>query len=100
MIPKVRRRRTKNRQAVAAALLQRPHGRHWAYALGQITGLREGMVPPILAAMTADGWLTDSWEEPGTTQGRPARHYYELTDLGRERLRELVASRPDRRRRT
>jgi PadR family transcriptional regulator PadR len=37
--------------------------------------------------MLEEGWLTDGWEDRADIDGkRPARRYYELTDLGRSEL--------------
>lgn len=82
---------------VAAMLLRHPHGQHWGYGLQKATGLGEGAVQPILRRMAEDGWLTEGWEDPRKIRGRGPRHYYELTDLGREQLAEVVASEPYRR---
>lgn len=87
----MKRRRTKNRRLVAAALLEAPDDQHWGYKIAQSTGVEAAQVAPILKAMHSDGWLTDSWEDPATVSGRGPRRYYMLTALGREQLQDLVS---------
>jgi PadR family transcriptional regulator PadR len=75
---------------VAAALMAQPRGRHWGYDLGKQTGLRSGVLYPVLQRMFDHGWLSDGWEDPPETgrRKRPPRRYYEITELG---MRELGA---------
>lgn len=69
---------------VAVALLDDPTGHHWGYQLSKTSGVRSGVLYPILTRMLSEGWLTDGWEDPSTIAGkRPPRRYYELTDEGR-----------------
>lgn len=75
---------------VALAIMSDPSGRHWGYALMRESGVRSGVLYPILARMLADGWLTDGWENPATTGGRPPRRYYEVTDKGLSELGALL----------
>ena len=49
----------------------------------------EGTLYPLLTRLKNAGLLSYRWEE--STQG-PPRKYYELTDLGRDVLRELEGS--------
>lgn len=66
------------------ALLDDPDGRHWGYQLSKTSGVRSGVLYPILTRMLCEEWLTDGWEDPNTIAGkRPPRRYYELTDEGR-----------------
>lgn len=76
---------------VAVAIMSDPAGQHWGYALMRESGVRSGVLYPILARMLADGWLADGWEDPATTGGRPPRRYYELTEKGRGELGALLA---------
>jgi len=76
---------------VAVAIMGDPAGKHWGYELTRNSGVRSGVLYPILARMLDEGWLTDGWEEPGTTGGRPPRRYYELTDSGKRELGALLA---------
>jgi PadR family transcriptional regulator PadR len=85
-------RKTHTQVQVAFALLEDPDGRHWGYDTSRRTGVRAGVLYPILARMLANGWLTDGWEDPATiTDKRPPRRYYRLTDTGRAELGALVA---------
>ncbi|MGH3773654.1 MAG: PadR family transcriptional regulator [Pseudonocardiaceae bacterium] len=72
---------------VAVALLDEPTGQHWGYELFTRSGVRSGVLYPMLTRMLDEGWLTDGWEDPNTIRDkRPPRRYYELTDKGRLRL--------------
>ncbi len=69
------------------ALLEDPTGKHWGYELSKQTGVRSGVMYPMLTRMLDEGWLTDGWEDEAIIrEKRPARRYYELTDEGRLRL--------------
>jgi PadR family transcriptional regulator PadR len=83
-------RRTRQLVEVAAVLLADPDGRHWGYDLIRKSGVRSGVLYPMLTRMLDEGWLTDGWEDRAQiVEKRPPRRYYELTDLGR---RELAAA--------
>jgi len=71
---------------VAAALMSDQTGQHWGYDLSRRSGVRSGVMYPILTRMLESGWLVDGWQEPTETRGKPPRRYYELTDLGRREL--------------
>lgn len=92
-------RKTHSLVRVAVALLAEPDGRHWGYDLGKRSGIRSGVLYPMLTRMLAEGWLTDGWEDPVTlTERRPPRRYYELTEHGKRELAGTVRSaRADRR---
>jgi PadR family transcriptional regulator, regulatory protein PadR len=83
-------RRTVALMEVAIAIMSDPSGKHWGYSLMQESGVRSGVLYPILARMLADGWLSDGWENPATTGGRPPRRYYELTEKGKRELGALL----------
>lgn len=69
------------------ALLDEPSGQHWGYQLSKASGVRSGVLYPILTRMLEQDWLIDGWEDPTTIkQKRPPRRYYELTDEGRLKL--------------
>lgn len=73
------------------ALLNNPTGQHWGYELGKQSGVRSGVLYPLLTRMLDQGWLTDGWEDPTTIRNkRPPRRYYKLTDEGRLRLGGLL----------
>lgn len=76
---------------VAMALLEEPDGRHWGYDLTKRTGVRSGVLYPILQRMLEQGWLHDGWEDRAQITGkRPPRRYYELTHEGRAELVGIV----------
>ncbi len=69
---------------VAMALLDDPTGQHWGYELSKRTGVRSGVLYPMLTRMLDEGWVDDGWEDPTTIgEKRPPRRYYVLTDKGR-----------------
>jgi PadR family transcriptional regulator PadR len=82
--------------AVAAALMSDPHGRHWGYALTEVSKIRSGVLYPILSRMLAEGWLSDGWESEEEAAGakRPPRRYYQVTENGLVSLGGLAARNP------
>ncbi|HKR51267.1 MAG TPA: helix-turn-helix transcriptional regulator [Pseudonocardiaceae bacterium] len=77
---------------MAIAILDDPTGRHWGYQLSNASGVRSGVLYPILTWMLDEGWLTDGWEDPIIIKSkRPPRRYYELTDEGRLALGVVIA---------
>lgn len=76
---------------VAIALLDDPTGRHWGYELSKQSGVRSGVLYPMLTRMLDAGWLADGWEAPTLIrEKRPPRRYYELTDDGRLALGAIL----------
>ena len=77
---------------VAAALMSDASGRHWGYELSKASGVRSGVMYPILQRMLDEAWLTDGWEEQGHVgrAKRPPRRYYELTDAGKAALGAML----------
>lgn len=73
---------------LALALLSAPRERHWGYELSKQSGVRSGAMYPRLRQMLELGWLSDGWETPEESAGRPPRRYYLVTDDG---VRELGA---------
>lgn len=74
-------------------MMQDASDRHWGYELSKHSGVRSGVMYPILQRMLEEGWLEDGWEEQvkvGRAK-RPARRYYELTDDGKLALGALLA---------
>ncbi len=72
---------------VAMALLEDPTDRYWGYELSKRSGVRSGVLYPMLTRMLDAGWLTDGWEDRAAIQEkRPPRRYYELTEEGRREL--------------
>jgi PadR family transcriptional regulator PadR len=89
-------KRTKHVIQIAAALMADPDAHHHGYALGGETGLRSGVLYPVLHRMLEEGWLEDGWEEQPANgrRTRPPRRYYTLTDLGRQELGAMPAPAP------
>lgn len=84
-------RRTHSLIAVALALLDDPSSRHWGYSLSKASGVRSGVMYPILTRMLEEGWLSDGWEDQAETGGkRPPRRYYQVTDKGCAALGGLI----------
>ena len=67
-------------------------GRHWGYELSKRSGVRSGVMYPILQRMLDEGWLTDGWEDQEQVgRGkRPPRRYYKVTDAGRTALGAIL----------
>jgi PadR family transcriptional regulator, regulatory protein PadR len=78
---------------VSAALMSNASGRHWGYELSKLSGVRSGVMYPILQRMLDEGWLVDGWEDqPRVGRAkRPPRRYYELTDAGKAALGAVLA---------
>lgn len=78
---------------VALELMADPTGRHWGYELSKRSGVRSGVMYPLLQRMLDEQWLADGWEDQvqvGRTK-RPPRRYYELTDKGKIELGAVIA---------
>lgn len=89
-------RRTHALVQVAIAMLDNPTGKHWGYQLSKASGVRSGVLYPILTRMLAEGWLVDGWEDAKVNKGkRPPRRYYELTDEGLLALGGVLATARD-----
>ena len=78
---------------VSAALMSDATGRHWGYELSKRSGVRSGVMYPILQRMLDEGWLTDGWEDQEQVgrAKRPPRRYYQVTDAGNAALGALIA---------
>jgi PadR family transcriptional regulator PadR len=76
-------RKTRQALDVIAEFMENPSERHWGYELAKRTGLRSGVLYPILRRMLDEGWLDDGWEDPAEIEAsRPPRRYYLLTAAG------------------
>lgn len=72
-----------------------PNSRFWGYPLSRATGLRSGVLYPILQRMLEDGWLEDGWEViDSAKEKRPPRRYYKLTEVGARELGAIAAAAP------
>lgn len=85
-------RKTQALIQVAIALMTAPRNKHWGYNLTKQSGVRSGVLYPILRRLLDEHWISDGWEDPAATGGRPARRYYQLTELGHQELGALLAS--------
>jgi PadR family transcriptional regulator PadR len=84
-------RKTHSLIKVLDALMENPTTRHWGYELSRRSGIRSGVLYPILARLLEAGLLTDGWEEQHETHGkRPPRRYYELTGEGQEAFSAIL----------
>lgn len=81
---------------IATALLEADaaEARIWGWSLTRIVPVNTVTLYQALHRMLAAGWLTEEWEDPATTEGRPARRYYRLTEAGRVACRAAIAT-PD-----
>ncbi|WP_329290433.1 PadR family transcriptional regulator [Streptomyces sp. NBC_01455] len=85
-------RKTHALMQVATELLAEPGGKHYGYDLAKRSGVRSGVLYPMLTRLVDAGWLNDGWEDPTTIeQRRPPRRYYELTEDGTLQLGGLIA---------
>jgi PadR family transcriptional regulator PadR len=77
---------------VLQSFMDDPMDRHWGYDLGKKSGVRSGVLYPILHRMLDEGWVVDGWEEAAKgTRKRPPRRYYELTPDGRAAISTLLS---------
>jgi PadR family transcriptional regulator, regulatory protein PadR len=81
----VKRARRPSSQTVALlrALAADPTSWRYGYELGVEVGLRSGSLYPILVRLSDRELLEAMWETD-PPPGRPPRHLYRLTALGRE----------------
>ena len=86
-------RRTYALVQVGQVLMAEPSDHHWGYELSKRSGVRSGVMYPILQRMLDEGWLADGWEDQvqAGRAKRPPRRYYELTDEGKLALGGLIA---------
>ncbi|MFI6030789.1 PadR family transcriptional regulator [Amycolatopsis magusensis] len=88
-------RRTQSLIKVGTELLRRPDARHYGYALSRASGVRSGVMYPILRRLHEAAWIADGWANPDTIDARrPPRRYYVLTPEGRDLLHALIAVSP------
>jgi len=84
-------RKTHSLIKVMDALLQEPTAEHWGYELSRRTGVRSGVLYPILRRLLEAGWLKDGWEKQSEASKRPPRRYYKVTGEGETRMRAILA---------
>ncbi|MGH9277441.1 MAG: PadR family transcriptional regulator [Acidimicrobiales bacterium] len=91
-------RRTHAMVQVALALMEDPSAKHWGYDLSRRSGVRSGVLYPLLSRMLEAEWITDGWESGAEAVGRPARRYYTLTERGRREIGGVLDAARDERR--
>ena len=79
----MKRKRSSSPQTTAVVLALAADRQAWrhGYDLCQETGLKAGTMYPILIRLADQGFLETAWEHP--KPGRPPRHLYRLTGMGR-----------------
>jgi DNA-binding PadR family transcriptional regulator len=85
-------RRSPQTLLVMAEFLQCEREWRYGYDISRNTGLKSGTLYPILMRLAEHRLLETSWET--TTEGRPPRHMYRLTEDGLRYARTQVAAEP------
>ncbi len=72
----------------ALVLQAMTQGHGYGFEIMGVTSLASGSVYPLLRRLEAAGLVCSRWEdeEEAHAEGRPARRYYEATDVGRKAL--------------
>ena len=78
---------------IARCLAAGPDRWRYGYELLDETGLKSGTLYPILMRLAERGLLEAAWEDDAPP-GRPRRHLYRLTPIGRAWLRDVQTARP------
>jgi PadR family transcriptional regulator, regulatory protein PadR len=81
---------------ILAVLMSSPQRTDWyGRGLSARTGLGSGTVLECLYRLRRWGWLESRREDAGeaSREGRPARNYYRMTDVGRRGAEALLAGR-------
>jgi DNA-binding PadR family transcriptional regulator len=78
-------------KSILSAFLERASQWRYGYDLSRETDLKAGTLYPILMRLSDAMWLEARWEEP-SSPGRPPRHMYRLTQVGRSWARTVTAS--------
>src|SRR5687767_10621120 len=82
-----------NLSFAGAAILQAlAQDYRYGFDIMDVTGLPSGTVYPALRRLEQAGLVVSKWEDEDTArkEQRPARKYYELTNVGRETLSEAL----------
>ena len=85
-------RRSPQTALVLAEFLSDEQEWRYGYDISRNTGLKSGTLYPILMRLAEHRLLETSWET--TTEGRPPRHMYRLTEDGLRYARTQVAAEP------
>lgn len=83
------RNRSLSSQAISVLSAIASSRQEWSYGLeiSKETGLKSGSLYPILIRLDERGLLDSCWLEP-EKQGRPPRHGYRITVMGKKALLE------------
>jgi len=84
-------------ESVLQALIASGDAWRHGYDMSRETGLKSGTLYPILMRLERQGWLEAAWEDE-PAPGRPRRHLYRLTALGRAQAAAVLRDAPHRRR--
>ena len=82
--------RSRQTQALLAALAEQPRTWQHGYDLAKQTALKSGTLYPLLIRLDGQKLLESRWEPP-EIPGRPPRHAYRLTSAGLAFARKLEA---------
>lgn len=86
-------KRTSGHLTVAKEFMGDPEGEHYGYTICRDTGIKPGVLYPILARFEKAGLLVSSWQSPDEMVDKQylPRRYYTLTEKGRAELGALIA---------
>jgi PadR family transcriptional regulator PadR len=77
---------------VLEAFLENPSDELSGADLMQRCGLASGTLYPILLRLESAGWFSSRWESiDPSSEGRPRRRFYRLTQTGLKRASEVFA---------
>jgi PadR family transcriptional regulator, regulatory protein PadR len=85
----LRMRRSPQTLLVLGEFLREEREWKYGYDISRNTGLKSGTLYPILMRLAEHGLLETSWET--TSEGRPPRHMYKLTNDGLRYARTQVS---------
>jgi|ERR1700722_5096518 len=78
---------------VLRSLLGQPNGQHYGMQIAEGTGIKSGVLYPILTRLESDGLIEGQWEDiDESAAGRRRRRWYRLTDDGRVQAYGLLTS--------
>jgi PadR family transcriptional regulator, regulatory protein PadR len=86
---------TPTRLVLDVLMVADPDDLPWGYRICEDAGLGSGTVYPILERLEQAGWIAGHWET-GQPSDRPRRHFYTLTDTGRQLYSTAQVTRPVR----
>ena len=80
-------------QQVLRAMLEDAAVPRYGLQISKQADLETGTLYPVMARLERVGWVESSWEDPdlSTSDGRPRRRYYQLTQDGAEQARLALA---------